>query len=637
MDTSNQILEAAVGLHKNNDLKNAENKYREYLKANPKNSQCLFMLGTLLIQEKKYKSAIIEIKKSIKEDSKNYHYYHNLGIAYFEDRQFKDAIDAYKKSLSLNDKNHDAYNNLGNSLHQTQQFKEAIINFTEAIKLAPNTRFLLNRAQSFRSTMQYHSALDDLNNIDESSILFRKAEDIKATIYDAVNNFDKSAPIYESRLKSYEKEDEDIKKRTSKESLYTLLIAALMNTDNGKTKVKKYTNEFEKEFPGCIGINRIKAHQAFNDKNFEVALKFYKEVIKLDPKKATVYADMGGCYESLGDLETAKAHFRQCLDLDSKHVMANVSFGISLLKDKKFTQAWPYYEYRLMAGSFRTHKLKYIFYNTKLPKWDGANNKSSVLIYGEQGVGDQIILAKLLTKIRGFQNKFSIVVENRLLPIFKRAFPDTNFNFISASDNVEGFFDYQAAIFRLGFLFVHNEEHVRFPDKYFLANKLNIKKSSKLRCGLSWNSKNPSIGDLKNLNLTDIIKATNVNNFDYVNLQYGDHEKEIVSTEASNNIQINRYNEIDKFKDIDGLFSLVDSCDVIITISNVTAHIAGSLGKKTYLILPFNRGTIWYWQRYKETNSSLWYPSVEIIQSTDPKSLLQCLEVLKNKLKNISS
>ena len=126
-------------------------------------------------------------------------------------------------------------------------------------------------------------------------------------------------------------------------------------------------------------------------------------------------------------------------------------------------------------------------------------------------------------------------------------------------------------------------------------------------------------------------------NFDYVNLQYGDHEKEIVSTEASNNIQINRYNEIDKFKDIDGLFSLVDSCDVIITISNVTAHIAGSLGKKTYLILPFNRGTIWYWQRYKETNSSLWYPSVEIIQSTDPKSLLQCLEVLKNKLKNISS
>ena len=87
MDKSNEIFESAVEYHKKNDLVNAEKKYREYLKTNPKNSQCLFTLGTLLIQRMQYKDAIVELKKSTIEDSKNYHYFQNLGIAYFQDKQ----------------------------------------------------------------------------------------------------------------------------------------------------------------------------------------------------------------------------------------------------------------------------------------------------------------------------------------------------------------------------------------------------------------------------------------------------------------------------------------------------------------------------------------------------------------------
>ena len=65
MDKSNEIFESAVEYHKKNDLTKAEKKYREFLKADPKNSQCLFILGTLLIQKKQFKDAIIELKKSI--------------------------------------------------------------------------------------------------------------------------------------------------------------------------------------------------------------------------------------------------------------------------------------------------------------------------------------------------------------------------------------------------------------------------------------------------------------------------------------------------------------------------------------------------------------------------------------------
>jgi hypothetical protein len=72
---------------------------------------------------------------------------------------------------------------------------------------------------------------------------------------------------------------------------------------------------------------------------------------------------------------------------------------------------------------------------------------------------------------------------------------------------------------------------------------------------------------------------------------------------------------IDKFNDIDGLAALVNTCDFIITTSNVTAHIAGALGKKTFLLVPFNQGRIWYW--HDSINKSLWYPSINIYRQTE--------------------
>ena len=665
MNMTNEIFQTAMKFHKKNDLLNAEKKYREYLSVDPKNSQCLFILGTLLIQIERYKDAIIELNKSISENSKNYHAFQNLGIAYFEVKKFDSAIDSYRKSIALNDKNAYAYNNLGITLHKIREFNEAIKNFSLAIKLSPNKVYVFNRAKSFMGNKEYKSAIENLTSFEESSSLYQQAQDLLVEIYTTTGKHEKAIPRLEARLKNYD-DDPVYKKKHTKQSVYAALHYAYLGTneeDKDKDKIEKCMTEFEKEFPNTDELYRIKAATCFAKKSFEDAMYYYKKAYKLNPKLVSCNNDIGICYECLGDLESAEFFFRKAISESPGHMNANISLGIIYLKRKEFAKAWPFYEYRLLRKEYLSHKSSYIFFNNKLPKWDGINNRSSVLIYGEQGIGDQIILSKLLTKIKGFQNNFTIVVDRRLLHIFTRSFPETNFKFVDEKIGIQGFFDYQAAIFRLGFLFVQKEQHIRHPDKYLLADKNNInpgaipvshvdqretgmvadaapKKETKLRCGLSWNSINASIGDLKNIELNDLIKASCNNDFEYINLQYevekGELEEEMSSAEESNNIQINRYDHLDKLRDIDGLFSLVDSCDVVITISNVTAHIAGSLGKKTFLILPMLRGAIWYWHKHKQTNSSLWYPSVEIIQSTDANTFKGCFEILKNKLKDIS-
>ena len=64
---------------------------------------------------------------------------------------------------------------------------------------------------------------------------------------------------------------------------------------------------------------------------------------------------------------------------------------------------------------------------------------------------------------------------------------------------------------------------------------------------------------------------------------------------------------LDVFNDIDGLLALVDCCDAVLTSSNVTAHLAGSLAKPGVVLVPTGKGSLWYWQG---GSNDLWYPSL---------------------------
>ena len=105
----------------------------------------------------------------------------------------------------------------------------------------------------------------------------------------------------------------------------------------------------------------------------------------------------------------------------------------------------------------------------------------------------------------------------------------------------------------------------------------------------------------------------------FIDLQYetkknlGETALEKKNLFKNNNIKIEEYKGIDKFEDIDGLTALISNCDIVVTSSNVTAHIAGGLGIKTFLFVPFSRGRLWYW--HDEGDKSIWYPSIKIFRA----------------------
>jgi hypothetical protein len=130
-------------------------------------------------------------------------------------------------------------------------------------------------------------------------------------------------------------------------------------------------------------------------------------------------------------------------------------------------------------------------------------------------------------------------------------------------------------------------------------------------CGISWKSKNTETGLVKSINLNDFMPIFEIPNIIFINLQYGDVSSDLKELKDECGVEINLIDSIDIFNDFDSLASLIAACDFVCSTSNATIHLAGALGKQSYLFTPYSDAKMWYWSHQNNLHS-LWYPSVSI-------------------------
>ncbi|MCD7779927.1 MAG: hypothetical protein LUH05_04565, partial [Candidatus Gastranaerophilales bacterium] len=74
--------------------------------------------------------------------------------------------------------------------------------------------------------------------------------------------------------------------------------------------------------------------------------------------------------------------------------------------------------------------------------------------------------------------------------------------------------------------------------------------------------------------------------------------------------------------------ALLKNIDVLITIDSSIAHLAGALGVKTYMLLPY--ATEWRW--FYDTKTTPWYNSVEIFKQKKSCDWEEVFKRVKNGL-----
>jgi ADP-heptose:LPS heptosyltransferase len=134
------------------------------------------------------------------------------------------------------------------------------------------------------------------------------------------------------------------------------------------------------------------------------------------------------------------------------------------------------------------------------------------------------------------------------------------------------------------------------------------------------------------MELQSLLKLFELKDIDFINLQYGEVQNEISQVQSNQGISIRAIEEVDLYHDIDSAMRLIQACDIVVTTSNSTAHMAGALGKETLLLLPFSAGKFWYW--HDLDGLSLWYPSVRVFKQLHQGDWTEPVESAKKYLEN---
>ncbi len=346
------------------------------------------------------------------------------------------------------------------------------------------------------------------------------------------------------------------------------------------------------------------------------ALLVYDRAIALRAGYSAAFYNRGNLLKAMNRLEPALDSFAQAIRLDGNFVSARWNSALCRLLLGDFENGWPGYEWRWQEQSGINTPLA-----TARPRWAPGCGARRLLIWPEQGVGDEIMFGTLLPEARALAPELLVMLDRRLIPLFSRSMPGITF-VPKSSPLDEGRYDAHLPIASLcQYLRPNADAFARTPRACLYADpersaalRAALREPGKRLCGIAWRSGGLKTGAERSLDLSTLAAALDGPDITLVNLQYGNVDAEIDAHNAAHHPPVQRCAAVDIFNDLDGLAALVAACDEVVSVDNTTVHLGGALGVPVRVLLPFHPD--WRWQLNR--SDSPWYPSLTLLRQRAP-------------------
>jgi tetratricopeptide (TPR) repeat protein len=347
----------------------------------------------------------------------------------------------------------------------------------------------------------------------------------------------------------------------------------------------------------------------------------YRRALELRPELAEAQLNLGHVLKALGEVNASLGCYRRALALRPEMAEAAVAEATALLLKGEFAAGWRGFERRWQTGDYDTAARAYV-----QPMWRGERLPAGrVLLWGEQGIGDEVMFAGLVPDALHAGNSdglragngFVLDCDARLKPLFARSFPGVEVvSGCSAERSIELEVAAHLPSGSLPGLFrVSEEAFAATASPYLVADGLEREgfrakyADGRRLVGLAWRTNSKKTGRSRSIELKELGPLFGIDGMKWVSLQYGAHEAlegEIAGADAP--VTVDR--SVDQLVDIDRFAAQVAAMDLVITIDNSTAHLAGALGVPTWVLLP--RVPDWRWMLGRE--DSVWYPGMRLFR-----------------------
>lgn len=563
MKNNNHVIQelgrSAIMAINSGDVSGAENKLLRILEIDPTDFNALNLLAYLCAINGNQLRAIHYLEAAIKIKPLDRTVLINLGKAYLETGNYQNSIHVYTIYKNSHPFNPEVILDLAVAYFKTGNYQLALEICTELIE--ENEKNL--------------AAWKQLSIIYLKLGHFQESKDAAATVL----NFDMSDPESWILLGNVEYElgniDEAINSYIKASDINPCLSLSWTNIGNCYLRLGHYDR----------------------------AIEFYHHSLSLELSPDSYY-NLGVAYGRCGDFISAISTYDKLLKIEPDNARGLLNKGLALLQLGIFDFGWSLYEnrFKLEGGLKNRHSdIK------RLESLKDVVGKK-LLVWHEQGMGDTLQFSRYIKLLEKKGVAVTFEVQTPLHELLKNQFECCVVDEVINTKE----FEYQVPLLSLPLIFKTTLDAI--PEEINVSPEVSkvqfwkerIKRSpNKMNIGLAVSGNNLHQDDaIRSMPLHLIEPLLDRANIFLLQKEVREADQEFLK---NNPVIINLETELVSFSDT---AAVVQCLDLIISVDTSLIHLAGVMGKESYLLLP----KIAEWRWLMERSDTPWYKNITLIR-----------------------
>ena len=382
-------------------------------------------------------------------------------------------------------------------------------------------------------------------------------------------------------------------------------------------------------------FNIASAYKVAGD--IENAIKMYERAIEIIPENPDTYYNLGLIYTNMSNPQKAVECYKNAIKYNPDDMETRYFTGLAYFRNRDYKHGLPYFESRLCRQSaIMTQVATYPNLTKTAPIWNGKDDLGgkTVYTYFEAGFGDVLMFARYLPRLRAKCEHLIFKPQLPLHELFQENFPDIEIMKFFKHESVMDF-DYHIPLLSLpyvlgldesnmfisksGYLKANPERAARYKKEYFDNDKFKI--------GIKWRGNThyemDRVIDIKSF--TKLFDIENTKFYSFQTFEGAEDLKEI----------INDYDIVDIGKTVENFADTagaLENLDLVICNDTSLAHLAGAMGKRCIVLLPY----LYNWRWHLDLTKCDWYDSLKLYRMKEHGDWDEIFDRIYADLKNIT-
>lgn len=603
---SETMTELGIVLLRRGSLDDARTAFEMSLAANPLSVSALTNFGLLLIEQNDFSQAETHLRKALEHHSGEPQIL--LGLARIELMRSRPEVAArlLREAIQSTPDLHAAHLLLAQIFHNTGDFEQAASAYVAALAL-----------QNDDAQAQYQLGMIRLrqNLLEEASDAFFAAAFIDPKL---VAPHLELARIAKKQHALNEAEDHARKAAEldpNSHEAFCYLGFILHEQERFADAVAAYDMALSLKPDYAEALNNA-GHALNRMDRYAEAAEYLQRGTELAPNLAEPFFNLGVAHFNCGTYLEALAALDRALVLRPGWSEPRWWRALTWLVQGEFSKGWEDYPARFSDSNLPARLSPY-------PQWRGGLlHSQTILVYAEQGVGDEIMFASCLPDLIKLGGRCVVECDPRLVRLFSRSFPEAQFVADDQMNDAEWLpnlppINTQIAVGDLPSHFrrqigdfPHHGNYLRADPKRVEHWRIKLATLGPgLKIGISWRGGlKTSRGHLRSISLARWLPVLRLKGVHFINLQYGPCKDELDAIRRQTGVTIHNWEEA--HTDFDELAALLCAMDIVVSVCTAVIHLAGALGRPTWVLVP----AVPEWRYLSRGEHLPWYPSVKMFR-----------------------